>query len=171
MPKVAMNYQKSVIYKIVSNNPDILDCYVGSTTNFNKRKASHKALHNNPNSTKYNFPIYKYIRDNGGWDNFDMILIENYPCDNQNELHARERHFIENLKANLNRVIPTRTPKEYREGHREEKKEINKKYQEYRDDSIIECECGTQFRKSNKVRHNKSNKHQEFLNCHSENDC
>ena len=132
MPKIPMNYQNSVIYKIVSNNLDVKDCYVGSTTNLDKRRADHKSNHKNPNSKQYNIPLYQFIRENGGWYDFSMVLVENYPCNNKNELHARERYFIENLKAKLNRNIPTRTIKEWRE---ENKDEIGIKQKEYQEDN------------------------------------
>jgi len=130
MPKIPMNFQNSVIYKIVSNNLDNKDCYVGSTTNFDKRKASHKNTHNNQNNKQYNKPLYKFIRENGGWNDFSMILVENYPCNNKNELFARERYFIQELKASLNRVIPLRTDKEYRNDNKDKKKISDKNYRE-----------------------------------------
>lgn len=44
----------------------------------------------------------------------DIILLENYPCKDKNELHARERYYIEQYKDSIvNKVIPTRTIQEY----------------------------------------------------------
>jgi len=42
-----VNYEKSTIYKIVCKDVNIKDCYVGSTTNFNRRKQEHKYNCNN----------------------------------------------------------------------------------------------------------------------------
>lgn len=109
MPK---DYKKSVIYKLVSNDLNITDIYVGSTTNFNRRKQGHKNACHYEESKNYNMPVYQFIRNNGGWAMWDMILIENYPCKDNHELLARERHFIELLESTLNKVIPTRTRKE-----------------------------------------------------------
>lgn len=109
MPK---DYKKSTIYKLVSNDLNITDIYVGSTTNFNRRKRQHKYTTHTEGSTNHNLPVYEFIRNNGGWDAWDMILIENYPCKDKHELHARERHYIELLGSTLNKVIPTRTRKE-----------------------------------------------------------
>jgi len=47
-----VNYEKSTIYKIVCKDVNIKDCYVGSTTNFNRRKQEHKYNCNNVNSKK-----------------------------------------------------------------------------------------------------------------------
>eukprot|EP00952_Eustigmatos_sp_NYUAD-ZCMA_P009908 40808-Eustigmatos_ZCMA.PRE.1 len=43
---------------------------------------------------------------------YDIVLIEDFPCDNKEQLHARERHYIETLEC-VNKVIPNRTSAEY----------------------------------------------------------
>lgn len=119
MPKQAMNYANAVIYKIVCNDLTITDCYVGSTTNFTKRKWHHKS-----NCEYGNFKVYQFIRENGGWNNWSMILIEEYPTTSYLLLGQRERYWFENLNANLNLQVPSRTNEEWRN--------INKDYrQEY----------------------------------------
>jgi hypothetical protein len=50
MPKMNIDYSKTVTYKIVSNDLNIRDCYVGSTTEFTKRKYGHKSDCTNANS-------------------------------------------------------------------------------------------------------------------------
>ena len=101
------------IYKLVSTDIEIKECYVGSTKNERVRKTQHKSQCNNPNSTKYNIYIYQFIRENGGFDNFDMVRIEEFKYDDKKELHARERYWIEQLQAKLNTHIPTRTIQEW----------------------------------------------------------
>jgi hypothetical protein len=112
MPRKDINYSNTVMYKIVSNDLNILDCYVGSTTDFTKRKCCHKSNCANINSKNYNYKVYKFIRDNGDWHNWSMILIEMYPCTNHLESLQRERFWCENLNATLNSVVPSRSPKE-----------------------------------------------------------
>ena len=102
MPKKNMDYSKTIIYKIVSNDLNINDVYVGHTTNFIKRKAHHKSHCNNINSKKHNLKVYKTIRENGNWDNWNMVEIEKYPCNDSNEACARERYYYELLNAKLN---------------------------------------------------------------------
>ena len=51
-----------IIYKIVCNDLNITDCYVGSSINFKRRKGEHKSSCNNPNSKIYNLNVYKFIR-------------------------------------------------------------------------------------------------------------
>ena len=43
MPRKEINYQKTIIYKIVSKDLNFTDVYVGHTTNFTKRKENHKS--------------------------------------------------------------------------------------------------------------------------------
>ena len=108
-----------IIYKLVSTDPEITDCYVGSTRSFRHRKYQHKSICDNTNSRNHNFYVYQFIRDNGGFQNWDMVQIEEFKHDTKQELHSRERYWLEELKATLNKVIPTRTNKEYREEHKE----------------------------------------------------
>ena len=44
-----VNYNKSMIYKICCNDLKIKEIYIGSTTNFTKRKQTHKSYCNNIN--------------------------------------------------------------------------------------------------------------------------
>jgi hypothetical protein len=69
---------------------------------------------NNPKDKSYNYKVYKFIREHGGWENWDMIMVEKYPCNDKLELHKKEREVFETLKATLNSEIPSRTQKEYK---------------------------------------------------------
>jgi len=115
MPKLPIDYQKSLIYKLCCNNTDIKDIYIGSTTEFTKRKSSHKGRCNNPKDIRHNLKVYQFIRENDGWNNWSMVLVEKYICESKLELKKRERYWIELLKCKLNCRIPSRTPKEWRE--------------------------------------------------------
>jgi hypothetical protein len=129
MPRLPINYQNTIIYKIVCKDLLVTECYVGHTTEFIKRKWNHKSRCNNINDKKHNLYIYTFIRENGGWDNWVMIEIEKYSCLDVNEACKRERYYIELLKAELNKVIPTRTKKEYNNENIEFSKEYQKEYQ------------------------------------------
>ena len=167
-------YQNSIIYKLCHQNDlDNENIYVGSTTNFRSRKNKHKTTCNNEKDKKHNSFVYQFIRDNGGWNEWQMIPIEVFPCNDKNELEIRERHHIELLKSNLNKTIPTRTLKEYYQDNKErikEYKEANKEqikeYREANKKKIKErcqiktiCDhCGCEVRKYDLKRHQKSNK-------------
>ena len=132
MPKVPINFKKSVIYKICCDDVSITDVYVGSTTNLSKRKPVHKYKCNNERDKAHNLNVYQFIRANGGWDNWDVVVVEEYPCDSKNQLHTRERHHMEPLNATLNKVIPTRTQKEYQKEYQKENVEkIKARKKEY----------------------------------------
>ena len=106
MPKVAMDYSKTHFYKIVCKDLSIKDCYVGHTTNLMKRKHHHKNLCINPNNKQYNSFKYQFIRDNGGWDNWEIVLIKTENCENSFEAVRKEREYMEELQATLNQVRP-----------------------------------------------------------------
>jgi hypothetical protein len=153
MPKEIINFSSTIIYKIVCKDLNITDIYVGHTTNFIKRKAQHKYTCINPNAEHYNYKVYSTIRDNGNWENWDMIEIEKYNCNDKNEASARERYWYENLKANLNSNCPNQTNKESSKEYRINNKE---KIKEKRNKVCI-CEtCGANYTHSNKSRHEKS---------------
>ena len=126
MPRTPTDYSKTVIYKIVCNDLTKKEVYVGNTTDFTVRKYNHKYNCNTPSSREYDKLIYKYIRENGGWDKFSMLEIEKYPCKDGNEARTRERYWYEQLNAKLNQICPITSKqekKEYMIQYREENKE------------------------------------------------
>jgi hypothetical protein len=138
MPKIAMDYSKTIIYKIVCNDVNIKELYVGSTTNFIQRKYAHKTCCNNINSKLHNCYVYQFIRNNGGWDNFSMIEVEKYFCNDKLEACKRERYWIEMLNANLNKRIPSRIKKEHYEDNKSKIQEQQRIYRETNKPKITE---------------------------------
>jgi len=126
-------YNNTVIYKIVCLDSTITDVYVGSTTDFNKRKRQHKYCCYNENNKDYNLKIYETIRANGGWDNYNIIEIESYPCENDEQQRERERYWYDILKPSMNSQLPLSTKEERKESDKEYNKEYKKteKYKEY----------------------------------------
>jgi len=153
-----VNYNDTIIYKLCCRNTEIKNIYVGHTCNFNRRKYEHKFHCNNKHSEKYNFNVYRFIRDNGGWNNFDMIMIEEYPCENKLQAERKEREYIENLNATLNCSIPTRSKEEYNYELKISKKRSEK----------IKCECECEISLRNISTHKKSNKHLELMKLKTE---
>ena len=113
------NYKNGVIYKICCKDENIKDVYVGSSCSHTKRKSAHKRACTKKDNKEYNYPVYRYIRDNGGWENWDFVLLEEYPCENKNQLVIRERYWFELLGTKLNSQYPERTKKEYYEENKE----------------------------------------------------
>ena len=140
---------KYVIYKIVCDDmPEFI--YVGSTTNFTQRKKSHKNACNNINNKSYNYKIYQIIRENGGWENWRIVIINE--CEQgltKTQAHILEEEFRVKLNANLNGQKCYTTieeakeyNKEYRKGYNERNKETiaerAKKYKENNKQTIKE---------------------------------
>lgn len=129
MPK--MSYANTVIYKIVHkddiNNENI---YIGSTTDFIRRKNNHKDCSQNEKKNGYTDKKYQYIRENGGWGNFNMVEVEKYPCNDSNEARIREEHWRIHFNAKLNSKKSFTTEQErleqmrcYYETHKERMRE------------------------------------------------
>jgi len=110
MPRLPINYENACIYEIVCKDVNITQRYIGSTTNLIKRRNSHKTCCNNEKCKQYNIYLYQFIRANGSFDNWDIVLIEQLiDCKDKENLQKRERFYIESLKAELNKCIPLRT--------------------------------------------------------------
>jgi pectate lyase len=106
MPKLDIDYSNTIIYKIVCKDLSIKELYVGHTTNFVQRKYAHKQGCINLKTPDYNTKLYKTIRECGGWNNWEMTIVNFYNC--KSHLEAREKeqeHFI-SLGATLNSVHP-----------------------------------------------------------------
>ena len=106
MPKIDIDYSNTIIYKIFCRDPLIKELYVGHTTNFVQRKYAHKQTCNNIKSPCYNLKLYKTIRSNGNWSNWDMVTVNFYNCKNQFEARQKEQEYFISLKATLNSVEP-----------------------------------------------------------------
>jgi hypothetical protein len=128
MPRIAINYENTLMYKLVCNDLNITELYVGQTTNFTVRKDCHKKHCCKDIYKQHNFKVYQFIRENGGWSNWDMFEIEKYACVDSKEGKKRERYWIETLKATLNCNIPSRTQSEYVLANKEKIAKNQKKY-------------------------------------------
>jgi len=115
-------YKNGKIYKIVSpSNPELV--YYGSTT---QRLCSRMAVHKCLMTTSS-----KQLIELG---DAEIILVENYPCNNKKELLKKEGEYILNNEC-INTKIAGRTTKEYqqtneawKEYHRQYQKEWQKQY-------------------------------------------
>ena len=178
MPKVPIDYAKTIIYKLVHKD-DLYDenIYTGHTTDMRNRRYKHKSDCYNTNILDYNQKKYKYIRENGGWDEWLMIEIEKYPCKDVHEAVARERVVQTEMKAKLNTLIAGRTRNEWRQDNREKILKYKKQYRQENHDTLnekakkysqdnrerylekIPCEhCGSMISRANIATHKKTQK-------------
>jgi len=143
-----MDYSKTIIYKIVCNDLNVTDVYVGHTTNMVKRRCFHKSSCNNENSIHHNYKVYQTIRANGGWDNWSMIQICEFSCTNMEEARAEERRHYELLNASLNMINPCRNQKEYYDVNKDKIAEKKREYCDANKDKI--AEKGRKYRDANR---------------------
>jgi hypothetical protein len=124
-----VNYQDGKIYKLIGNGLT----YYGSTCNeLHKRLWQHK--NNFINYKGGGICSSKILFESG---EVEIILVEKYSCNDKNELTSRERYYIENNDC-VNKVIPTRTYKEWEEQNKDKLKEKKKEYREANKDKIKE---------------------------------
>lgn len=124
-----VNYQLGKIYKIVGNGL----VYVGSTCEptLARRLAGHVSGYKEfvKGRGKY-VSSYKIIESG----DYEIVLIENYPCENKDELHKRERFHKETITC-VNIVSPfgmdmdkyTETNRKYNASRKVEKQQWNEK--------------------------------------------
>ena len=175
------DYKKGMIYKLCCRDTSVKEVYIGSTCDFKTRKYYHKHVCNNPAQRGHNNPKYQFIREHGGWDNWDMVLIAYAPCETKLELLKIEREYIEKQEKSLNHCIPSRTRKEWHQdckakvaawgaAYRAKNKETraanaaaryNKNREAlnaHRAEKVICAHCGSNIRRDSKARHQKTEK-------------
>ena len=93
-------------------------------------------------------------------DNFKIELLEEYSCNNQEELDTKERFYIQSINC-VNKYIPSRTRQEYYVDKIDEFKDY---YQKVKDNDRfkkkIKCECGYHYTLNNKRHQFNTFKHQ-----------
>ena len=170
-----------IMYKICPKNKDLNYCYIGQTTNFTNRKRQHiKNTVTESDKKHYHLKHYVAIRQNGGWNEWEMIEIEKFNGKTNLETRMREQELIKEHNANLNSVSAFVTEEErastkkaitekYREENKELLKEQTKKYKE--DHKEIISEQMKKYRQENKekiyektkeYKENNKEQHQEW---------
>lgn len=168
-----------IIYKICCDDlPEFI--YIGSTKSFRHRKYQHKNCCFNENNNSYNNKIYTNIRENGGWDNWRMVIVEDIGEVSLTQARIKEEEHRVKLNANLNSKKCHQTQEEFKEYQKEYNKEYQKEYyinnterknEYYKDNkekikeckSIqVVCECGRTIRIGDKSRHEKTKIHKKY---------
>lgn len=173
-------YTNGKIYSIRSHKTDKF--YIGSTITtlikrLHKHRSAYKRFINNIDDNKLSsFEIIKHD------DNY-IELLENFSCNNREELNKREGEFIRLHKNNIvNIQIAGQDRNEWLEKNKDKLKEQQKKYNEtyirvitdeqkkkYNEAKNIKvsekykCICGLEIRKDSKSRHEKRKIHLSFI--------
>lgn len=134
------NYGTGKIYKFVCNVTQQI--YIGSTTHtLSKRLSSHISNYVQYLKGEKNYITAYIIIEN---NDFEMSLIEDYPCETKDQLLMREREWIEQYPECVNKCCPIRTPDE----KVELKKVLGQRYYEMNKDNILEN--NKKYRRENK---------------------
>tara|TARA_R100001198_G_C5175107_1_gene174161 strand:+ start:150 stop:809 length:660 start_codon:yes stop_codon:yes gene_type:complete len=137
MEDVDERYENAVIYVMKHKTDDTKDFYIGSSYDFKKRCWTHKSNCKNENK-KNNLKVYKYIRGNGGWNEWTIVKLYDYPCKNKYQLELEEKKAVKEYKSTLNSQIPTRCYKEWEGDNLERLKEYRKGYYKDNKDKILQ---------------------------------
>ena len=166
------DYAKSKIYKLVAADK----FYIGSTTGY---LCSRKAVHKAHSKLFPERKVYKTINEIG-WDNIQIELIEQFECETNAELVARETFYIDQELNNSNCLNMKRSyqtdeerkekMKIYREtdtgrqsiqdGRKKWHKENGKAYLS----AIVQCDCGVEIQRCSLSKHRKSSRHNTAMN-------
>jgi hypothetical protein len=159
-----VNYELGKIYKIVSG--DLV--YIGSTCEptLARRMATHKGNYRKwKKDNKQYLTAFKVLENDDAY----ITLVELYPCKSSDELHARERFYIESTKC-VNKNIPGRTTNEcYEKYYRENQDKILQQKQKYYKENQekmkepILCICGSTYQKRGKLHHFQTRKHKNNI--------
>jgi hypothetical protein len=183
----------AIVYKICCKDESVNDIYIGSTNQPATRKYQHKkACELTPNRK-----VYKFINENGGWQNWEMVTLDEIDYKGDISILRRaERYWYDKLLPSLNnnQIIPSKEEvnkrrkdysdkyyqknKEhlkqvsiaYAKEHRQKTREYQKLYRIQNKDAIrerfrekFECPCGGRYFYANKLRHNNTKKHLDWV--------
>jgi hypothetical protein len=162
------DYSKGKIYKIVDNTSELI--YVGSTTEptLSLRLAKHVADYKRWKNGKSRFVASYEIIESG---DYTIVLLEEFPCENNDQLRAKEQHYKELIKSNnknnpYNGLSQNERCKKYYEGNRE----YFKNYYEENQEEINQkhtCPCGGKYTTVHKARHFKTLRHIAYTQANS----
>jgi hypothetical protein len=156
------NFLESKIYQIWGPNTD--QVYYGSTTmSLSRRMTGHRTAYKRFIEGKVRYKTSSlYIIETG---DARINLIENWPCDDSEQLKAREGHYIRTRPC-VNKVIPGRSAAQYYVDNRETLLRIQAKYDvEHKDERAAkyDCDCGGRYTHTHKARHAKTKAHVEYF--------
>lgn len=155
------NYQKGKIYIINSpSRPEVIPYYGSTCCKLNTRFNRHRFDYKNDHSQCSSWRILMY-------SDAQITLVEDFPCNNIDELRERERFYIDN-----NKCVNVRKPgffdrEQWVSNHKEELKHYHKEYtqknklirKENVNQSRVDCDCGGRYDKSHKARHLMTKRH------------
>ena len=142
-----MDYKNGKIYCIRNTVDD--DIYTGSTTQpLSKRMVGHRS--DMKSERRRHYILYQKMNELG-IENFYIELIEEFPCENKEQLTAKEGEYIRKM-ATLNHRIQGRTYQEWLDDTKEVRKEKSKEYRERIHNTILERKAKYREENRDKIR-------------------
>lgn len=161
-----VKYDNGKIYKLECLSTGKI--YIGSTTQtLVRRKNVHKSQYK-----KYLDGLFPYMTSFiiMEEENYDIYLIEYFPCNNKEELHSREGYWQKKMTC-VNKNIAGRKYKQYYQDNKEKIKSMTKKYREDNDEyyhkywkDYYQKNKESLKENSKKYREENNNKVKEYLN-------
>ena len=96
-------FERYSFFKISCLDPNIKDCYIGTTTDFEYAKQCY-VLWNTPNHQHYNSKLCRAIRTHGNWENWEMTEIDNLYTDDYDDVKRIIKELIHILNPTLNMI-------------------------------------------------------------------
>ena len=183
-------YQSGKIYKVIDNS--YTQCYIGSTTEgLSLRMTRHRDDYRKwKNGNRERVCSIASLFDEFGVENCKIELVEDFPCENREQLRKREGYHIQNTEC-INKNIAGRTLKEWKQDHKEAQAEYNASYrQEHREKVLqgmrewrqknierkrayererVTCTiCSVTFVRSHRPAHNRTAKHKHAAHSHTD---
>jgi len=93
-------YKNTIIYMIRPKHNNFY-MYVGHTTDKDRRLKEHMRATETDNKK-----LYRTIRETGGWEHWEMIVISKYVCICKEDALKIEQEWCEKLRPNLNSISP-----------------------------------------------------------------
>jgi hypothetical protein len=145
------DYQNGKIYKLYSPSKNIV--YIGSTTQTLAQRLTkhnyHYKTYNNDNTKNY-FSSFLVLE----CGDYKIELLEEYACNNKQQLDKKEGEYIKNNEC-VNNRIAGRTRKEYRIDNTDKIKDHDKQYRIDNADKIKESKKQYRINNIDKIKEQK----------------
>jgi flagellar biosynthesis GTPase FlhF len=151
---------KGCVYRLFCKDPDVTDCYIGSTKDMKKRMKGHRHDVECSNSLSYCAKKAQFIRDNGGWAKWSYEVLESLDVESREELRIMEQNWIDQIPTATLNGVPAWLSEEERatnkielrtrwyEANKEKIREQKAKYREANREKIMEQKA--KYREANK---------------------
>jgi len=104
MTKGIKDYSKTIIFIIESKDINKKECMIEHATGLVNKIQKLKKQYKDEKSKHYNKDFFKIMRENGGWENYETIILEEYTeCKNMNDVKIKIKEWKE--KINLTKKV------------------------------------------------------------------